>query len=120
MPKIYVVVESDFEYNDEIYRQNDGSNPVKAFRKEENAEKLCFEKNCEFVENNDLGSYGYGADDVFSDEQRILELTGVDADEDFYDSNYSSAFRDLSEEEKREFLRLLKIVPFKVVEVEVS
>lgn len=118
--KIYVVVETEFEYNDEYYRPQDGSTPVKAYKKQEVADKVCLEKNIEWVSNTDLGNYGYSWREIFDDPDTVFELTGIDVTNGIYETDLSSAFNDLSDEEKLLFLNALNIKPFKVIEVELA
>ena len=120
MSTLYIVTEQAFDYNDEYYYQTDGSTPVKAYRKIEVAEKECFEKNCEWFSENNIGEYGYGSREIFDDPETIEDLTGVDLSDHLYDLNLESKFKELSDDDKRDFIAASSIKPFKVVEVELA
>jgi hypothetical protein len=84
MAVAYVVMETSFEYNDEIYHMGEspGGNPVKVFRKRDMAEKEAMEKSKNFFINGiPLGSLAYDEGDVLVTEwgRLFLEFEGEDS-----------------------------------------
>jgi hypothetical protein len=76
--KMYVILETSFEYNDEIYHspESGGGHAVICSENKEAIEKECEARNfSQFISNfGELNQYFYNPDDVFSDENvKLLE-----------------------------------------------
>ena len=58
MSKLYIVLETSFEYNDEYYYTNtDAGFPVKVFKNREDAENCQMDYNLKKLQTENIGSY---------------------------------------------------------------
>lgn len=73
MEKVYAIVESNFEYDDERYNSNEGEKTRTVFRRKEKAEEERDRLSYEFYRDNDLSLFVYETSDFVSDAgERIL------------------------------------------------
>lgn len=117
--KIFVVTETEYEYNDEYYYTNgDGGEPVEAYTTKDKAETACVERCAELVRNTDLRYYGYSADNVM-DVVKVAGVLGATVEQvnDCYDDE---TFRSLIKGKEVEVSKHLSITPFKVTEIELN
>lgn len=92
MDKIYVICETHFEYNDEVYTASGSGDPIVFYKDLETARAACGKKNLErlLLEKDpggyreELRDYGYDIDEVLTDfgihflESRGMELDDID------------------------------------------
>lgn len=72
--KVYVIVESNFEYNDEFYYKSGCVEPVEAYLSREKALEVALQKTKEFLDSNSDEHYKGSPFDV-------VEMTIEDAEE---------------------------------------
>jgi hypothetical protein len=106
----YVVMETSFEYNDEIYHtgESPGGNPFKVFRKRDVAEKEAAKKSKDFFTNSlSFRSLAYEESEIFVGDWKRMYLAfegGEDAlkTSEVMEEGLPDIFE--SEEEGREFI----------------
>lgn len=81
MTTLHVVVETSFEYNDEVYHSVEGEAgaPVIGYKNKKKAETECKRRTIEWLRScSNLWEYGYGADEVVSDQDKLQKLLSLD------------------------------------------
>lgn len=118
--KYYTIVKIDFEYNDEIYHSTEegGGNPVLVYKNLLKAEEKCEELNNKYIldlvngSGGELSDYGYDWEEIIDTD--VIETLSIT--EDLYDFS-KNGYKNLSDEQKQQFIDGLTIRFFKVVEV---
>lgn len=113
---MYVLVRIGFEYNDEIYYNQGGSDgePVKVFRDKELADLYCRQKNLEQMKNEDLGRYCYGLDEIDAGGMvNFLDNLGVNTS-----SSWELNLSNLTDEQWNKLYETTSLRFFDVVEVD--
>lgn len=92
MKKAYLVVEKNYEYNDEIYHtgEEDAWKPKKVYADKEKAIETAKRLNMKAFVDADLASYGYTLSDLSSkSRQRVYEMIGkiLGIDEDTWNNS---------------------------------
>ncbi len=122
MTKIYVVTETNYEYNDEYYYAGEGSggSPIHAYTDKSKAESACKESTKKWLEINDLTDYGYVAEGVF-DVERFCSMSGLTEDEVISSWDSNSLNELVSESVSEEHLiDSLRLSIFEVIEIELN
>ena len=91
--KKYLLVQRNYEYNDEIYSETEGSNPILIFADKTIAEKTALKYNKEWFSKNNLNDYCYNIKDALpyrSFHMAIEQLKDVGISY-VEEKNYSSA-----------------------------
>lgn len=121
MRKVYVIQETSFEYNDEVYhtgysRANAGS-PITAYASKAKADRECARLNIAKVRKENLSYYGYGWGEVFGNIPEGL-WNRVSDIEDYY--GWESFVATLTLEEIEALANGLATPFYSVYEVEVA
>jgi len=63
---LFVVTETDFSYNDEVYStEGSGGTPLQAFHTQDEAEKFVKKQTIKWLTGIELAGYGYAVGDIF-------------------------------------------------------
>lgn len=88
MKKLYIVVESDFQYNDEInYIEGEGGVPIAAANTKQEAEAMVAEWSIDWVKTlgDSLCSFGYELSDIF---KRAPSFLPQEVKDGFWDNSH--------------------------------
>lgn len=92
MTEVFIVMETSFGYNDEVYSPEGGGTPLLVCKNRSDAEALAtrktLEKLRELVGSSDhygLAAYGYEADELFNDIDKACKLFECDDEDDLYE-----------------------------------
>jgi len=114
---MYVLVRIGFEYNDEVYYNNQGGSngePVKVFHDKKLANLYCQKKNIEELKRNEIGQYCYGLDEIDAGGMvDFLDSLGIDTN-DHYELNLSG----LTDEQFEKLYELTSLRFYDVVAVD--
>lgn len=126
--EIFVIVETGFEYNDEIYTQGEsgGGEPIQAYTSEDAAKVACDEKTLTWVEErcgsryDSVTNYGYSPDEVMN-LYKFSTLTGI-SEQELKDAwaAYNGSMEKILKSNMEAVTQCLNIKPFKVVGVELD
>lgn len=119
MTTLYVVCASGWEYNDEIYTQNEeGGVPLLVFKDETKARAEADRKTLAALKHAHLGEYCYDLSDICSEEGiELLTSWGLYADED---EAFEWDLSALTDEQLVQLIPHLEIDFFSVYEVEAA
>lgn len=126
--KIYVITETSFEYNDEIYShgESDGGEPVVAYSTKEAADKALTLAVSDWVDSNlrdgdyGLPMYGYSMEDVV-DVYKFAKLTGIDTSTlKSQWENYDGSVLETLRKNRDAVVQSLRIKPYKVTEIDLN
>lgn len=128
MSKVYVVIESGWEYNDEYYhRACDGASnvgkPTRVFTERPKAAARARELNIKEIKGTELRSYaGNGIEDLILDDKdkELSTLLFGKPDHDWGDWDPVSVPANITDEKAAEILDCLNISWFDIVEVELD
>ena len=122
----YVVTETSFEYNDEVYHTGDHRDgvgmPVKVFRSKAKAEAYVKEQSIKQIRGCNgygcLGCYGYGYEEITNDPEAFVEfwkeLTGEELDDGYHQLEVPD---NITDEQAERLYGLLSLKFFNLVEV---
>ncbi len=127
--KMYVVTETNFEYNDEVHRvgEIEGGTPVAVFTSKEEADKDARTRTVNnFLKGwggDNLISFGYGLREIFRHRPKCAKMDDAafwNTDELDYDLSSAFDIKTLSDEELEEIADSLFFSPYVVTEVSVG
>ncbi len=128
MAKLFVVMATSFEYDDERYHSPEcgGGKPLKAFTSEKKANAFATQQTMETLRGflcaskdsyrSNLMDYAYEPFDIFRDPERAAEILGIPF-EDIEEGNLGNSY-ELTDEQLEELSECLQITFYDVMEVE--
>lgn len=126
----YVITEVGYEYNDEIYTENDsgGGTPVKVYLDKAKAEAEGTKMNLDALMSCEIGSYAYDLDDIIDDMpafEKIIKKYDPKNEVDIEDTYalgewFSSHAPKFSESDKKKVWELISLEFFTITEVEID
>ena len=122
---LYVICESGFEYNDEIYHrpESEGGKPVFASADRDVAEAKCEDMNFKFFlkEFGELRSYFYDVDEQFTDKgiellkkHKVVTVDGMYKSRETLQWNENARFQDIPMDDLKEIYKGCKLVFYEV------
>jgi len=127
---MHVVVETSFEYNDEIHSvgESEGGTPRGVFENVADAKESMKTLTVEFLRNwKDLCGFGYGMDEIYSRRPKFIVFSGVggstaEQDEEFmskdpYEVDQLIDTPNRSQEDLEELASCLEFTPYFITEV---
>lgn len=126
----YVITEVGYEYNDEIYRENDsgGGTPVKVYLDKAKAEAEVGKMNLESLVTCEIGQYAYDLEDIINDMdsfEKIIKKYDKEGEVSVNDSYqlgewFSSHAPNFSASDKKKLLDLVSLEFYTLTEVEID
>lgn len=126
----YVITEIGYEYNDEIYSQNDsgGGTPVRVFLDKEKAQAEVNKMNIASLVSCEIGSYSYDLEEIIDDIpafEKIISKYDLKKEvnvKESYDLGqwFASNASKFSESDKVKLLDLVTLEFFSITEVEID
>lgn len=126
----YVITEVGYEYNDEIYSQNDGGagNPIKIYLDKAKAEEEVKNMNMDSLFTCDIGDYAYDLEDIITDMDELKKvIKKYDTKEEVNVENsyelgvwFSNNNARFSKEDKGKMFQLISLDFYNLVEVEID
>jgi len=112
MPIGYVVVEVEYQYNDEYYyTESEGGNPVKIFLDKAEAEKHCKKLNLEAFKKTDLSGYIIEGEwcMMFDDPEKAASKYALNLDEPWNISIPPGKIEEFVDDCKLEFYKVISV-----------
>ena len=126
----YVITEIGYEYNDEIYSQNDsgGGTPIRVFLDKEKAQAEVNRMNIDSLISCEIGSYAYDLEEIIDDIpafEKIISKYDLKKEvnmKESYDLGkwFASNASKFSESDKVKLLDLVMLEFFSITEVEID
>lgn len=82
--KIYTVVKNNFEYNDEIYCQEDGGHIVASYKNQKQANEEALRLTFYDLRGQEIGMYCYNLEEINLDRDFIEQTLNTKYDKDDY------------------------------------
>jgi len=116
--KVFLIEEASFRYNDEWYRREEGSLPVKVYSSEDKAKDELNTLTKSWLLKNNLAEYSEDPEEVFNDVSLIESITGLNFDKYWYENDLCRAFKNLSGDAALLFINNIspRFAPYTVVE----